>query len=157
VTGQGALSITGTVYAAGATLTISGNGSLTALGLGSQYILYDVEVTGNGSFLVDPSRTGASPPGSPGQAAVLARPPQNEPSFVPILLGRGLLSLQLAASWPAREAVDSRLVPGQLPPGAVLDAGYVTSEQPSGLALPFRAGSSKGIADCGAGSCLCAS
>jgi Flp pilus assembly protein TadG len=47
LSGNGNLSITGTIYAPGARLTVSGNGTMT---VGSQYITDDLTTTGNGTF-----------------------------------------------------------------------------------------------------------
>jgi hypothetical protein len=48
VTGQGAMSITGSFYAAAATLKITGNGTTDVIG--GQYVAYDLITGGNGSF-----------------------------------------------------------------------------------------------------------
>jgi hypothetical protein len=48
VTGNGNMSISGTFYAAGATLNITGNG--TGNNIGSQYVSYDLNLTGNGEI-----------------------------------------------------------------------------------------------------------
>jgi hypothetical protein len=48
ITGNGAFNITGTIYAANATLKIAGNGSTTA-NIGSQWIAKDVSITGQGN------------------------------------------------------------------------------------------------------------
>jgi hypothetical protein len=57
VTGNGNTQITGTFYAAGGTLSISGNGGsvagIPADKIGAQYISYDLTINGNGSFLMD--------------------------------------------------------------------------------------------------------
>jgi hypothetical protein len=57
VNGNGNTQITGTFYAAGGTLSISGNGATVAGNpqdkIGAQYISYDLTINGNGSFLMD--------------------------------------------------------------------------------------------------------
>jgi Flp pilus assembly protein TadG len=50
VTGNGSLNITGTVYAPGSTLDVTGNGSTDVIG--SQYIGYDMSLTGNGNVTI---------------------------------------------------------------------------------------------------------
>lgn len=50
VTGNGAMSITGSFYAASATLNITGNGTTDVIG--GQYISYNLVTGGNGSFSV---------------------------------------------------------------------------------------------------------
>ena len=51
VAGQGAMTLTGTLYAAGATLNITGNGTTDLIG--AQYISRSLVTGGNGSFRVD--------------------------------------------------------------------------------------------------------
>jgi Putative Flp pilus-assembly TadE/G-like len=51
VTGNGSMNISGTFYAAHATLNITGNGSTNVIG--SQYITYDLNVTGNGGININ--------------------------------------------------------------------------------------------------------
>jgi phosphodiesterase/alkaline phosphatase D-like protein len=58
--GQSSLSVTGTVYAAGATVQISGGGSLSLVGnaakkFGAHLLIADLTVSGNGSVSVDTS------------------------------------------------------------------------------------------------------
>ena len=48
ITGNGHLTVSGTVYAAAALLTVTGNGTLDAIG--AQYISYDLKLAGNGNF-----------------------------------------------------------------------------------------------------------
>jgi hypothetical protein len=48
VTGNGNMNITGTIYAADSTLSIKGNG--TGNNIGSQYVSYDLSLTGNGDI-----------------------------------------------------------------------------------------------------------
>lgn len=50
VTGNGGMSLSGTLYAAGATLTVTGNGTTDVIG--AQYISYNLVLGGNGSFSV---------------------------------------------------------------------------------------------------------
>jgi hypothetical protein len=50
VTGNGGQTLSGTFYAAGGTLNISGNGTNNVIG--AQYISYDLKVSGGGSFSV---------------------------------------------------------------------------------------------------------
>lgn len=50
VTGTGNMNITGTLYAANATLNIQGNGAFN--NIGSQYVGYDVNLTGSGTIAV---------------------------------------------------------------------------------------------------------
>ena len=59
VTGQGAMSLTGTLYAAGATLKVTGNGTTNLIG--AQFISYDLVTGGNGNFSVN--WTAADTPG----------------------------------------------------------------------------------------------
>jgi hypothetical protein len=51
ITGNGSFTITGTIYAAGALLTASGNGSVS--NIGSQYVTNDLSLTGNGNIYID--------------------------------------------------------------------------------------------------------
>jgi hypothetical protein len=50
ITGNGNATITGNIYAAGATLKMSGNGS--GNNIGSQYISQDLVIAGNGNLTV---------------------------------------------------------------------------------------------------------
>jgi hypothetical protein len=50
ITGNGSFTITGTIYAAGALLTASGNGSVS--NIGSQYVTNDLSLTGNGNIYI---------------------------------------------------------------------------------------------------------
>ncbi len=68
ITGSGNLSITGTIYAARAAVTLGGNGGLDNQGnpldtLGSQYVCYDLRLTGSGGLAVRLA------PVQPGQSA----------------------------------------------------------------------------------------
>jgi hypothetical protein len=54
ITGSGSLNITGTIYAAGSKLTVTGNGST----IGSRSISNTLSVTGNGSLIMDSSQRG---------------------------------------------------------------------------------------------------
>ena len=56
VTGNGSLNITGTIYAAGSKLTVTGNGST----IGSRIISKTLSVTGNGSLIMDSSQRGTT-------------------------------------------------------------------------------------------------
>lgn len=58
ITGNGGMSLTGTIYAAHATLNVSGNGSNNVIG--SQFISYNLAVSGNGTVTVNWSATGTS-------------------------------------------------------------------------------------------------
>jgi VCBS repeat-containing protein len=58
ITGNGGTRIEGIIYAARATVTLTGNGGLDARGnpvdvIGSQLVCYDLRVTGNGSFAIN--------------------------------------------------------------------------------------------------------
>lgn len=53
ITGNGSVSILGTVYAAGGTLDVAGNGSGDVVG--SQFIGYDMSLKGNGDFTIHAS------------------------------------------------------------------------------------------------------
>src|SRR5262249_23120422 len=60
LSGQSSVNITGTVYAAAATVTVSGNASLSLQGdatkrLGSHLLVADLAVSGNGAVNVDAS------------------------------------------------------------------------------------------------------
>jgi hypothetical protein len=61
ITGQtgGSLSITGTVYTPAAKFTLTGSGGTYAAG--SQYIVYQLVVTGSGSFNVDYTALAVAP------------------------------------------------------------------------------------------------
>src|SRR5207237_4288962 len=57
LSGNGALTITGVLYAAGATLNVTGNGGLDAQGrpldtAGSEYIVGDLNISGNGNIRI---------------------------------------------------------------------------------------------------------
>ncbi len=56
ITGNGSLNITGTIYAAGSKLTVTGNGST----IGSRSISKTLSVTGNGSLIMSNSYRGTS-------------------------------------------------------------------------------------------------
>jgi hypothetical protein len=58
VTGNGAISLTGTFYAAHATLNVAGNGSTNLYG--SQYITYELAVSGNGAVNISYTANGTA-------------------------------------------------------------------------------------------------